>query len=410
MTSPSTPRRRDEAVEALRLFAIFGIAVFHTFQPYFDRIAYGVAETDVSGTLAASAGAASAGAAGLMGLGGILAAFVLGIISLLGAAGNSVFFMISGFYLLPRMRSRAADRSAGSAGRYARREAKAFARRAAVILVSIALYALIGGLAQLLGARVFQPARPLRAWLTGGLEFVWLYLLFIALAPLIAWIAARLGRAWPWLVGIFCVCALALDQWIAFADRGSFDRGLLDWRKLMSAATYLGAFLLAGLMGEDHRRTAQAARPLLVASLVLILIGEGTAAAFAGRGRMFLLGALSYKSTSLLSFLFACALLACACSRSLACPAETVDRPEPRRAHWVRRLASSILGFYIAQSLLFLPWHAFCIGPLEALRRAACPAAFILVGIVAALLYALVLMAIDLLLRPRVLRLLRLAR
>lgn len=388
-------RRRDVAVEALRLFAICGIALFHTFQPFFDSFAYHMGSVPT----------------GWIGAG---SAFVLGLVSLLGAAGNCVFFMISGFYLLPRMRGQA-----GMPG-YWTGQARTFCRRAAVILASIGFYALVGLVLQALGARLFFPGRPFASWLFGGLEFIWLYLVVLALAPVCAWAAARLGRksasAGPLLVFVLCLCVVALNQWIAFADRGSFTRGLLDWRKLMSGATYLAAFLLAGLMGQRRKKAARAAIPAFWTVLAAAIAAEAVAAMLAAQGRVFLLGALSYKSTSALSFLSAAALLACACRHVLRHPAERLDEPEPRAAGIVRRLASSILGFYICQSLLFVPWHVFCTQTLSRLvapSRApghAAPLAFFLAGFAASLLFALVLMAFDLLARRPLIRLLRLGR
>ncbi len=385
LVSSPVRRRRDVAVETLRLLAIAGIAVFHTFQPYFNAYAYGQQGVPVSWIGGGSA-------------------FVLGLISLLGAAGNSVFFMISGFYLLPRQRARALKPG------YWRREGRDFARRAGVILVSVALYLLIGLVAQALGAPVFVAGRTCRGWLAGGLEFIWLYLVFLALAPVLAWIGAHrplLSSAVFWVVA---AGVLALDVWIAFVDRGSFTRGLFDWRKLMSAATYLVAFLLAGLMGEDRRRTARLARPVVLAAGVLVLGCEAAAAVLAAHGRVFLLGALAYKSTSLLSLLLAAGLLALAVRRSLLHPAERVDEPEPAGAAVVRRLASSILGFYICQSLLFVPWHMFSTQVLAGVAVRAGAAVFFIAGLAASLVYALVLLLLDRLVRPALLRALRLAR
>lgn len=382
--APAVRRRRDAAVEALRLFAIAGIAVFHTFQPYFNAYAY-----QQGGVPTGWIGAGSA--------------FVLGLISLLGAAGNNVFFMISGFYLLPRMRERA-----GQAG-YWRHEARAFGRRAAVIAASVALCLLLGLIAQALGAPLFGGLRGVVGWLTGGLEFIWLYLLALALAPLLAWAGAKAPGVCRAVFCLLGLIVLVLDQWIAFADRGSFSRGLLDWRKLMSGATYLVAFVLAGFMGAHRRRVADLAAPLLSVTLALVVAAEAAAAWRAGHGSVLLLGALAYKSTSLLSFLLAVSLLSLACRQALAHPAERVDEPEPAGPKAVRRLASSILGFYICQSLLSAAWHLFCTRPLASVVVSAGPAVFFLAGICASLLYALVLMGLDLLVRRPLLHLLHLA-
>lgn len=71
---------RNISIEALRLIAVAGIAVFHTFQWTFQAICVGLPEYAP------------------------LAAFphsgILGFINLLGCWANEVFFMISGYFLI----------------------------------------------------------------------------------------------------------------------------------------------------------------------------------------------------------------------------------------------------------------------------------------------------------------------
>lgn len=72
---------RNISIEALRLVAVAGIAVFHTFQWTFQAVCTGLPEYAP------------------------LAAFpysgALGFINLLGCWANEVFFMISGYFLIP---------------------------------------------------------------------------------------------------------------------------------------------------------------------------------------------------------------------------------------------------------------------------------------------------------------------
>mgnify|MGYP004492812153 CR=1 FL=1 len=72
---------RNTSIEALRLVAVAGIAIFHTFQWTFQAVCTGLPEYAP------------------------LAAFpysgVLGFINLLGCWANEVFFMISGYFLVP---------------------------------------------------------------------------------------------------------------------------------------------------------------------------------------------------------------------------------------------------------------------------------------------------------------------
>ena len=88
-----TPRAvRNARVEALRLAAIVGISLFHTMMPW-------------------TAQALCDPAAGCSRIGDLLGSepavlAVLGVIALMGAWGNHVFFMISGFYLIPSLARR----------------------------------------------------------------------------------------------------------------------------------------------------------------------------------------------------------------------------------------------------------------------------------------------------------------
>lgn len=72
---------RNTSIEALRLVAVAGIAIFHTFQWTFQAVCTGVPEYAP------------------------LAAFpysgILGFINLLGCWANEIFFMISGYFLIP---------------------------------------------------------------------------------------------------------------------------------------------------------------------------------------------------------------------------------------------------------------------------------------------------------------------
>ena len=99
-------RPRNPRIEALRLVAILGIAVFHTFQPWFDAMVDGT--WDASPALRAT----------------------LGLVSLLGAYGNHVFFLISGYFLVPRAVRSAREREPWRA------QARAIAHRALPILAN----------------------------------------------------------------------------------------------------------------------------------------------------------------------------------------------------------------------------------------------------------------------------------
>lgn len=346
--SERTARPRNPRIEALRLVAIAGIAVFHTFQPWF------AAATD--GAWAAEP----------------LTLAALGCTSLLGAYGNHVFFLVSGLFLIPRAAT------ASSEPGYWPAQGRSLARRALVIAATVALY----GIAALAVSAWAFPLDGVElgqfGWLVGGLEFIWVYLACVAAAPVIgwAWQRCRHPRA---VVCALAAAAFAVNAYIAFVSPGSDVRGLLEWRKLMSAATYLVAFLVGGALGEKNLALPA---PMLAACGAVALLAE-VAAAFAGDLR--LLEALSFKSTSLLSFALAVASVALA-----AQPRPAKDAPT-RRA--VIALAPSILGFYVAQSMFYTLWRS--------VADAACDAGLTLGGqaglIVAGVAVSLAILAVTLL-------------
>lgn len=422
---PSAPlprAKRDIQVEVLRLVAIFGISVFHTFQPWFNEIAY-----NVPGAPGASALSMSA-----------LALFLLGLISLLGAMGNSIFYMISGFFLIPRM---AADSVRPG---YWKRQFLSTLRRVAVILVSVALYWGIG----LVLHRLFgltSASLTNWKWMLSGFEFVWLYLLFVILAPFAAWVQRRM-ETWPEIVALLFVTVMGFNVYIAFWNQGGLSRSINDWRKLMSALTYLVAFLLAGVIADEWEFVKGSGSFFLFSMIFVSVLVEFVSAIGLDRA---VIGALSFKSTSVLSLLLATAALIFAFERRDAARAREEEREaagltvsQPRWYAPVRALASGILGLYITQSLFFEDWKRLCDPLLEGILHvpvsarggkspfsegvlllhgsipsgSASPSSpgtvllFVLAGIGLSLVFALVLLVIDLIVRQPILRALRLIR
>lgn len=264
---------RNPRIEALRLVAIVAIAVFHTFQPWF------AAAADASSELALSFP--------WLGNTGCLA--VLGWLNLLGAYGNHVFYLISGYFLLPSAIS----------GRPLRT-----GRKVMVILVSVLFYAT---LSLLLGRIVTMESVSLHQteWLLDGLEFIWVYLALVLLTPLMAQVARKLPQ-WRRAVLVLAGVVFGLNAYIAFVSPGKADRGLLEWRKLMSAASYLVAYLTGAALSYKQASPAKTKRLLVGCILASVLIERGLAVA----GRPDLVAATSFKSTSLLSYLVAVASLA----------------------------------------------------------------------------------------------------
>lgn len=372
---PRTPSHsRNPRIEVLRLVAIAGIALFHTFQPWFS------AATD--GSWAA----------------GPLATWTLGCISLLGAYGNHVFFLISGLFLVPR-----AAQASTTAG-YWPDQARGTARRSLAILASVALYALVALVVSTWVVPVEGIGLHEAGWLVGGLEFVWLYLAFVALVPL-------MGRAWsrvrrPHVVVLALVTVIfALNAYIAFLSPGEAERGLLEWRKLMSAASYLVAFLMGGVLGERGGKSRGGHGGRALAACMAVAVGVEGMAALAGASDV--LVALSFKSTSVLSFALAVHSVAYA-ARPTSADASPAPALAGRAAALACRAASGVLGFYLAQSLFSPLWRPLA----DALTQAAAArgdAALLAVGTAFSLALLSVMMLVDALVRLPLLRRLGLA-
>lgn len=354
---------RNPRIEALRLVAIVAIAVFHTFQPWF------AAAADASSELALSFP--------WLGNTGCLA--VLGWLNLLGAYGNHVFYLISGYFLLPSAIS----------GRPLRT-----GRKVMVILVSVLFYAtlslLLGRIVTMESVSVHQTG-----WLLGGLEFIWVYLALVLLTPLMAQVARRLPQ-WRRAVLVLAGVVFGLNAYIAFVSPGELDRGLLEWRKLMSAASYLVAYLTGAALSYEQARPAKAKRILVGCILASAFIEGGLAAA----GSPDLVAATSFKSTSLLSYLLAVASLAYARQST----GERVNAPS-----WLLAAASSILGFYISQSMTADIWRpAFEHACARAALAGGAPS-LIMCGIALSLADVCVVVLFDQLTRSKLLCLLKLS-
>ncbi|RSX55349.1 hypothetical protein [Bifidobacterium samirii] len=391
VTASSVPsaagkRGRNMRVETLRVAAIAGIAVFHVFQTWFAAAAVATPADQLDGAARALAMQPAA-------------MWLLGLIALLGAGGNHVFYMISGFYLIPSAARRSHD-----AG-YWRAQGRAWLRRAALIVASVAVCAAVAGVVNL---AVPVPGIGGMHWLGLGLEFVWLYLVFVSCAPILGWLFARIPTRVLWTLACMVLIAVyALNAYIAFVSPEG-GRGLGDWRKLMSALTYAVSYAFAGLLGMTLRGASQGGarevgrvptshlpgsfpaspvaasgspmmpssyrpvrRPVPWSGLLLALIAAVAAveAWMAWSGARWLLMAMSFKSTSLASFLGATlALVAAAAepgvrrSRSAGSDGGLRLRLRFRDTwhHLVRTVAAGTLGFYIAQSLLGGVWHDAC--------------------------------------------------
>lgn len=316
MTSRKTAR--EPRVEALRLVAAASIAVFHTFMPWFYELThcYGPGAYIVDNPVATP---------------------LLGFFNLLGAFGNNVFFFISGLFLVP-----AAARASLQDGYWAAQRAKT-AERVKHILATVVLYlTLILGVSALavpIEGVSLAKLPSLLVWL----EFIWVYLALTALAPAIGWAWARLRHPKAIAAAIIAL-VFAVNAYIAFFNMGDLDRDLLDWRKLMSAVTYFAAFV-GGAVLADVRLRPGAAAALLTATIGVSL---GVECKLAWSRELLLMYATSYKSTSALSFAMAAAAVLFA---------RRNDGKKGARLEPATRFSSSILGFYILQSLTSPLWQ-----------------------------------------------------
>ncbi|MFT9009245.1 MAG: acyltransferase family protein [Bifidobacterium sp.] len=346
-------KMRNERIEFLRVCAIIGISAFHVLLAWFQQ---------ASG-LDAIHPQAVASHANLL-ADSFPSMWLMSVVNLLGAWGNHVFYMISGFFLISSLAAQ--SRQVG----FWRRQCVATLRRCVVIIVTLAFYA---GIALLVNAYVMPiPGVGASTWLGMDLEFIWLYLIFVAIAPAIAWAIERIGsfRAEMLVVAMLVVVYL-LNGYIAFFDQGNLDgRGLGDWRKQMSAITYLFSFVFAGLIGRRLREAQSSAEDSKLHGLVecmkspkvlkcLILVACACIVTLTGilafSRRNDLLYALSFKSTSVLSFVMALlALLICALPDQRG---KEGERDESKFMLTINRLAPGILGFYIAQSLMHELWY-----------------------------------------------------
>lgn len=434
--TPAAGRKRMMSIEVLRLLAIVCIAIFHAFlQQYVQAIWMGPHYT-VSMAEPVSALASSRGAM-----------WIVAMIMYCGAWGNHIFFMISGFFLIPRMcgaACAASESAAGSvvgSGGYWKTQLRATGRRAAMILATVVFYLLlVEAITHWVLPKIGHEQSASSAGLLYELEFIWLYLVFVALAPAIAWGMARLGvRRSVVVVGAALVAVCALNVYVACTWQSRYgQRTLLDWRKQMSAVSYALSFVLAGLLGWALRRSGSRGahgrrhaarhadrRPLWTARgfwlcgvVVLLVLAAALTAIMVMRPTYVALYALSFKSTSLISFALAvCALMAAACS-----PPRPRTRANGRAESAITVLASGILGFYVVQTLAGFLWKAVNVRFLDPLLVHAASlqagsaamfwglVAWIAVGAVLSLAYVVAICLFDRCVRRPLMRAVRLSK
>lgn len=357
---------RNIAIEALRLIAVAGIAVFHTFQWTFQATCAGLPEYVP------------------------LAAFphsgVLGFINLLGCWANEVFFMISGYFLI------ASAARAWDDGATWKLQMQRTAQRLGKVVMPTAFYCVVA----LAWSTVVSPIPDVtlntHCWYTLGLEFIWVYAATVFMAPWFGLAKCRLSQK-SYTTTVIAVGILAFVVNGYLAAMSTTSAGEFSWlQKLMSAATYVIAFLIGGLLRDvtdamDSDRAGALGMRSLTAVLALATILEG---ALSFTGNLTAMAVLSYKSTSLISFALAAASLLFAATRLSA-------SGNPRTAGVIVTLSTATLGFYVMQSLTSSLWRpVFNTLLANILVSENSPAAIcIITGTIISIVFALALLIID---------------
>lgn len=357
---------RNIAIEALRLIAVAGIAVFHTFQWTFQATCAGLPEYVP------------------------LAAFphsgVLGFINLLGCWANEVFFMISGYFLI------ASAARAWDGGATWKSQMQRTAQRLGKVVMPAAFYCVVALSWSTVVSPIPDVTLSTHYWYTLGLEFIWVYAATVFMAPWFGLAKSRLSqKSYTTTVIAVGILAFVVNGYIAAMSTTS--AGEFSWlQKLMSAATYVIAFLIGGLLRDvtdvmDSDRAGTLGMRSLAAILALATILEG---ALSFTGNLTAMAVLSYKSTSLISFALAAASLLFAATRRRALG-------NPRNAGVIVTLSTATLGFYVMQSLTSSLWRpVFNTLLANILVSQNSPAAICIVtGTVISIVFALALLIID---------------
>lgn len=357
---------RNIPIEALRLVAVAGIAVFHTFQWTFQAACVGVVEY-VPLAMSPYSG-------------------VLGFINLLGCWANEVFFMISGYFLI------ASAARAWDGGATWKSQMQRTAQRLGKVILPTAFYCLMALAWSTVVSPIPDVSLHAHYWYTLGLEFIWVYAATVFMAPLFGLAKSRLSkRSYTAAVIVVGILAFVVNGYLAAMSATS--AGEFSWlQKSMSATTYVVAFLIGGLLRDitdvmDSDRAGALGMRSLAAVLVLTTILEGE---LSFTGNLTAMAALSYKSTSLISFVLAATSLLFAATRRSA-------SDNPRAAGVIVTLSTATLGFYVMQSLTSSLWRpVFNTLLANILVSQNSPAVICIVtGTVISIVFALTLLTID---------------
>lgn len=357
---------RNIPIEVLRLVAVVGIAVFHTFQWTFQATCVDAVEYAQLAMFPYSG--------------------VLGFINLLGCWANEVFFMISGYFLIASA-ARAWDGRATWTSQIQRTT-----QRLGKVILPTAFYCLVALAWSTVVSPIPDVALNTHYWYTLGLEFIWVYAATVFIAPWFGLARSRLSqKSYTATVIAVGILVFVVNGYLAAMSATSASE--FSWlQKLMSANTYVVAFLIGGLLRDatdtmDSDRVGALGMRSLVTVLVLTIILEGE---LSFTGNLTAMATLSYKSTSLISFALAAASLLFAATRRSA-------SGNSRTAGAIVTLSTATLGFYVMQSLTSSLWRpVFNTLLANILVSQNSPAVICIVtGTVISVVFALALLIID---------------
>lgn len=229
-------------------------------------------------------------------------------------------------------------------------------------------------------------------WYTLGLEFIWVYAATVFMATWFGLAKSRLPQK-TYKTTVIAVGILAFVVNGYLAAMSATSAGEFSWlQKFMSAATYVIAFLIGGLLRDvtdamDSDRAGALGTRSLAAVLAFVTILEGE---LSFTGNLTAMATLSYKSTSLISFALAAASLLFAATRRSA-------SGNPWTAGVIVTLSTATLGFYVMQSLTSSLWRpVFNTLLANILVSQNSPVAiYIVTGTVISIVFALALLIID---------------
>ena len=358
---------RNISIEALRLVAVAGIAIFHTFQWTFQAVCTSLPEYAPLAVFPYSG--------------------ALGFINLLGCWANEVFFMISGYFLITSAARAWSDGATWTS------QLQRTTQRLGKVILPTAFYCL----AALAWSTAVSPIPDVsfhtHYWYTLGLEFIWVYAATVCMAPLFGLAKNRLGKKSHTAAAFVAVGVLVFIANGYLAAQSSVNSGEFSWlQKVMSAITYVVAFLMGGLLrdytGTTNPHKARTVAKRSLASVLIIAIG--LEAALSATGNLSAMAMLSYKSTSVVSFALAATSLFFAATRDN-------KSSNPRAANVIVTLSTATLGFYVMQSLTSSLWRpVFNTLLANILVSQNSPAAICIVtGTVISIVFALTLLIID---------------